>query len=265
MGVRRWLSGRHHRHQRAALVLYLKESERKVSEFQILNCGDSTSDLVPKSEHTLIAVPPKKVRMGRHANNNFVITPHKRRGPIAAEFQSPGPAAINLPGLFGNQCLTESTKAAAPAFTFAGKHEQKMRSVAPSPNTYNTAGLTARGKDGGPAKTIAGRGKDPKLPDVPAPNAYNTGKGEDYLEGGIQHSFGIKPEMKNKFLTPAPNAYNADKGEDYLEGGIKHSFGIKLEPKNKFLTPAPNAYNADKGEDYLEGGIKHSFGIKLEP
>jgi len=41
--------------------------------------------------------------MGRHANNNFVITPHKRRGPIAAEFQSPGPAAINLPGLFGSK------------------------------------------------------------------------------------------------------------------------------------------------------------------
>ena len=41
--------------------------------------------------------------MGRHANPNFVITPHKRRGPIAAEFQSPGPAAISLPGLFGSK------------------------------------------------------------------------------------------------------------------------------------------------------------------
>ena len=31
------------------------------------------------------------------------ITPHKRRGPIAAEFSSPGPAAIALPGLFGSE------------------------------------------------------------------------------------------------------------------------------------------------------------------
>ena len=61
------------------------------------------------------------------------------------------------------------------------------------------------------------------------------------MEGSIQHSFGIKPELKNAFLTPAPNAYNADKGEDYLEGGIQHSFGMKPEAKNKFLTPAPNA------------------------
>ena len=42
-------------------------------------------------------------KMGRHASSNFVITPHKRRGPIAAEFQSPGPAAINLPTLFGSK------------------------------------------------------------------------------------------------------------------------------------------------------------------
>ena len=47
---------------------------------------------------------------------------------------------------FADQCLKESTKAAAPAFTFAGKYEQKVKSVAPSPNTYNTAGLTAKGK-----------------------------------------------------------------------------------------------------------------------
>ena len=48
--------------------------------------------------------------------------------------------------IFADQCLKESTKAAAPAFTFAGKYEQKVKSVAPSPNTYNTAGLTAKGK-----------------------------------------------------------------------------------------------------------------------
>ena len=30
-------------------------------------------------------------------------TPHKRRGPIAAEFSGPGPAAIALPSLFGSK------------------------------------------------------------------------------------------------------------------------------------------------------------------
>ena len=30
-------------------------------------------------------------------------TPTKRRGPIAAEFQGPGPAALVLPSLFGSK------------------------------------------------------------------------------------------------------------------------------------------------------------------
>ena len=30
-------------------------------------------------------------------------TPTKRRGPIAAEFQGPGPAALSLPSLFGSK------------------------------------------------------------------------------------------------------------------------------------------------------------------
>ena len=36
---------------------------------------------------------------GRRAANNFVITPHKRRGPIAAEFQPPAPNSYNTAGL----------------------------------------------------------------------------------------------------------------------------------------------------------------------
>ena len=71
-------------------------------------------------------------------------------------------------------------------------------------------------------------------------------KGEDYLEGGIQHSFGIKPEIKNQFNTPAPNAYDADKGEDYLEGGIQHSFGQKLPDLKTFQTPSPNMYRPEE-------------------
>merc|ERR1711892_84005 len=263
MGVRRWLSGRHHRHQRAALVLYLKESERKVSEFQILNCGDSTSDLVPKSEHTLVAVPPKKVRMGRQSNNNFVITTHKRRGPIAAEFQSPGPAAINLPGLFGNQCLNESTKAASPAFTFAGKHEQKVRSIAPSPNTYNTAGLTARGvTSDSQGQTMGIKHADPKKFLTPAPGAYKPEESELYLEEKIQHSMGIKPSAPKKYLTPAPGAYKPEDSERYLEEKIQHSMGIKPANPKKYLTPAPGAYKPEDSERYLEEKTQHSMGIK---
>ena len=46
-------------------------------------------------------------KMGRSANQNFVFTPHKRRGPISAEFQSPGPAAFNIPGTIGSKYSRE--------------------------------------------------------------------------------------------------------------------------------------------------------------
>ena len=98
---------------------------------------------------------------------------------------------------------------------------------------------------------------------TPAPNAYDSEKGEEYLEGGIKHSFGLKPEPMNKFKTPAPNAYDSEKGEEYLEGGIKHSFGVKPEPMNKFKTPAPNAYDSEKGEEYLEGMKAITIGARL--
>ena len=35
-------------------------------------------------------------------------TPTKRRGPIAAEFQGPGPAALTLPSLFGSKTVIEN-------------------------------------------------------------------------------------------------------------------------------------------------------------
>lgn len=43
-----------------------------------------------------------------YKTQQHVITPHKRRGPIAAEFSSPGPASINLPGLIGCKQLIKS-------------------------------------------------------------------------------------------------------------------------------------------------------------
>ena len=42
-------------------------------------------------------------RMVSSRRQQTVITPHKRRGPIAAEFSSPGPASIKLPGLIGGE------------------------------------------------------------------------------------------------------------------------------------------------------------------
>ncbi len=45
-------------------------------------------------------------------------TPTKRRGPIAAEFQGPGPAAIVLPSLFGSEYQARLQKIMRDIFIF---------------------------------------------------------------------------------------------------------------------------------------------------
>ena len=98
----------------------------------------------------------------------------QRRGPIAAEFAGPGPAAITLPSLFGSGFFIkimmifiiillllllllmlmlmmiadpkvhESTKLKAPAYSFGGKTKDLSSTVSPAPNSYNTSGLTSK-------------------------------------------------------------------------------------------------------------------------
>jgi hypothetical protein len=106
-------------------------------------------------------------------------TPTKRRGPIAAEFQGPGPAALSLPSLFGNVTIKESNKIRSPAYTFGSRHEKKSTASAPAPNAYNTSGLNPRGiKDSGYAKTMAPKPHEPKAFQTPAPGAYEKQKAD---------------------------------------------------------------------------------------
>ncbi|KAF4520769.1 hypothetical protein B566_EDAN011421 [Ephemera danica] len=71
-------------------------------------------------------------------------TPTKRRGPIAAEHSSPGPACVTLPTTIGN-IDPNSKQGRAPAFSFGGRHNNKNDSPGPGPGQYNVTGLSAKG------------------------------------------------------------------------------------------------------------------------
>merc|ERR1711892_598109 len=66
------------------------------------------------------------VKSGVDKNGGFQYTPHKRRGPIAAEFQSPGPAAISLAGSVGK----------GPSKTMGIKPTAPKKYITPAPNKY---------------------------------------------------------------------------------------------------------------------------------
>ncbi|KAJ9585227.1 hypothetical protein L9F63_002990, partial [Diploptera punctata] len=116
-------------------------------------------------------------------------TPTKRRGPIAAEYSSPGPACVTLPNLIGSN-VPDSKRGRAPAFSFGSRHGNKNDSPGPGPGQYNVTGLSAKGKDSPPAATLHSRPKDPRADMTPAPGDYNPEKSEKVvLDNSPKYTF----------------------------------------------------------------------------
>merc|ERR1711892_899613 len=161
------------------------------------------------------------VKSGVDKNGGFQYTPHKRRGPIAAEFQSPGPAAISLAGSVGR----------GPSKSMGIKPKAPKKYITPAPSAYEPE----KGEEylAEHIKVSMGiKPKDPKKYITPAPSAYEPEKCEEYLAEHIKVSMGIKPKDSKKYITPAPSDYEPEKGEEYLAEHIKVSMGIKpKDPK----------------------------------
>jgi len=164
----------------------------------------------------------------------------KRRGPIAAEFAGPGPAAITLPILFGNPNIKESTKLKAPAYTFGGRFKSSSDKVSPSPNSYNTTGLTTRGKSGAPSASLHVKLRDLKKFSTPSPNSYNPqSAAKELKKSEPSYSFGIKAEGgRGRSLCPAPNAYSVPA----IKESPAYSLAARAKENKVALVPGPGSY-----------------------
>jgi hypothetical protein len=178
-------------------------------------------------------------------------TPTKRRGPIAAEHQSPGPACVTLPALIGSSS-NDSKKGRAPAFSFGSRHGGKNDSVGPGPGQYNVTGLSAKGKDSPPAATLHSRAKEHKGENTPAPGDYNPEKSEKVIhDNSPKYTFGLKTQVEKPNSTPAPNVYKIPGVLGATREGNKASApafslsGRSKEPvDDRVHTPGPGAYNS---------------------
>ncbi|KAJ1529597.1 hypothetical protein ONE63_006366 [Megalurothrips usitatus] len=157
-------------------------------------------------------------------------TPTKRRGPIAAEHQSPGPACVSLPTLIGT-VAPDSKRERAPAFSFGSRHGAKNDSPGPGPGQYNVTGLSAKGKDSPPSATLHSRPKDCNPDATPAPGDYNP----DLHDTSPKYTFGLKVQHDKPSSTPAPNTYLAEKPASTQE----FSFGARTQLDKPSDTPAP--------------------------
>uniref|UniRef100_A0A3Q3J592 Tripartite motif containing 35-30 n=1 Tax=Monopterus albus TaxID=43700 RepID=A0A3Q3J592_MONAL len=97
--------------------------------------------------------------------------PHKKRGPIAAQYGSPGPK-YGLPGLTGVS-KHDPTKYKAPIFSFGILHNQASSDCSPGPRYLLPSNITREGRGGTPAFSLHGRPKEPQLFRTPGPAHYS--------------------------------------------------------------------------------------------
>jgi len=88
--------------------------------------------------------------------------PTKRRGPIAAEYSSPGPC-YGLPGLIGqNNHDIRSVHYRGPAYPFGLKRAKFTDDCSPGPAHKPDAKTFRDGKDGTPHYSLSSRHRVPK-------------------------------------------------------------------------------------------------------
>ncbi|XP_037070801.1 outer dense fiber protein 3-like isoform X2 [Pollicipes pollicipes] len=162
-------------------------------------------------------------------------TPTRPRGPIAAEFQTPGPGCANLPSTLGRE---------SPAFTIASRHEVRSLNPSPAPNEYNTRQLTNKGKDVTPARSMAGRARVRRPEVTPAPGEYRVDT-HALAASSPRYSFGQRLDSKKATGVPAPNSYTV---RELLGDAPRFTIqGRGREPTDERAAfPAPGQYESGR-------------------
>ncbi|XP_061869843.1 ciliary microtubule associated protein 1A-like [Colius striatus] len=196
--------------------------------------------------------------------------PHRPRGPIMAQFTSPGPK-YSLPGTTGCQdhCIT---KAKAPAYTMRGAKAPAPQSCSPGPAYYIPASITRNGKYVAPAQHICGRPKE-KTEVTPGPGDYST-------EESCKHLYKRAPAQSMSFRHkaktqqgPGPAAYTLPRqlgphtacspaSPCYSLRG-KSERGSFAEDLSK--TPGPAAFPKVQLDTYKTRAPAYTMGTKTAP
>lgn len=134
----------------------------------------------------------------------------KPRGPIAAQYNSPGPSYA-LPSLVGyREHDPRSIHYRAPAFPFGVLHTHTTNSFGPGPSGYYPDPKICRtGSDGSPRYSLYSRQKDLTQSErSPGPGAYAVERGTSHTrERSPAYSMGGPHGSRTFDTTPAPNAY----------------------------------------------------------
>lgn len=132
-----------------------------------------------------------------------------RRGPIAAEYNSPGPA-YGLPKLVGQkEHDPRSTKPRGPAYSFGIRHAAFTSESSPGPCYLPNSKYSNKGPSGEPHYSIYGRTKGlDSTENVPGPGEYDVTKATmQVYPTGPRAPIGFRQDERRVDQTPGPNAY----------------------------------------------------------
>ncbi|XP_063016540.1 ciliary microtubule associated protein 1A-like [Melospiza melodia melodia] len=169
--------------------------------------------------------------------------PHPRRGPILAEFSTPGPKYW-LPGTTGKptirghdstaQCLLplgnllsphscrhrsfhrlflpghmahDPTKDRAPAFSFRGTKAPSTDTCSPGPRYFIESSITKTGKQMAPSALVTARPKI-RILATPGPSDYRTDRANKLVFHTAPSNLMVfRPKDLKRFRTPGPGTY----------------------------------------------------------
>ncbi|KAK2842167.1 hypothetical protein Q5P01_012367 [Channa striata] len=133
--------------------------------------------------------------------------PHKPRGPIAAQYKSPGPKYA-LPGLTGIS-NHDPTKYKAPMYSFGMRHDLSSSDCSPGPRYLIPPNITRMGRDGTPAFSLHSRPKEPKFFQAPGPGDYfPEGTGKAVFHSAPAYSLSGRTKAISLNQTPGPASYS---------------------------------------------------------
>ncbi|XP_028592391.2 ciliary microtubule associated protein 1A [Podarcis muralis] len=203
------------------------------------------------------------------SNGGWVGTwrPHRPRGPVMAQYSSPGPK-YNIPGATG-YISHIPTKRKAPAYSMYGAKPPSSKDRVPGP--YDVQGyMTNRGRQSAPSYTMGGRFRVKKEV-TPGPASYSPEKSRKIIyQNAPAHSLSFRTRGYKVDATPGPSAYTMPEvlgphtvatsaGPSYSMTG-RSKLGRFDEDLHK--TPGPAAYHKPDTDIYKKRAPKYSMGSR---
>ncbi|NXO32888.1 ODF3A protein, partial [Cisticola juncidis] len=191
--------------------------------------------------------------------------PHPRRGPILAEFSTPGPKYW-LPGTMGHTAH-DPTKYRAPAYSFRGTKSLTEASCSPGPCYFIHPSITKTGKHVGPSAHVTAR-PTTKMQVTPGPSDYTTEPADRhvYLTAPAS-SMKSRPKDTTGFQTPGPGTYTLPRilgpRTVYTHAEPCYSMKWKSDYQSCFQdlakTPGPAAFDNVEMDVYKRSAPKYSM------